>query len=150
MKIATLFLSLIATVSGAPTSSPLPRQGPEGLCGPSSFNGETGPGSADVRDCDRLLYFLGQALSVQGAWDVDGQTRSLIEFQSCAFTARTTRGGWSAMGSQDAYDLIRDAVREKQRDGRIGASGILNCRNGVEVEWRIQRAGESIVLGPLP
>lgn len=149
MKTTTLLLSLLATVSAAPTE-PIRRQGPEGLCGPSSFIGETGPGSADVRDCDRILYFLGQALSVQGAWDLDGQTRSLIEYQTCAFTARTTRGGRSAMGSQDAYDLLRDAVREKQRDGKIGASGLLNCRNGVEVEWRVQRAGQSIVLGPLP
>lgn len=63
----------------------------------------------------------------------------MIAYDTCSFTARTTRNGRGQIGNEDVSDLLRDTVRDANRGGKVGARGVMSC-GGVEVEWRVSKA----------
>lgn len=63
----------------------------------------------------------------------------MFTYESCAFSARSTRTTRATIGNEDVYDLLRDSLRDATRSDRVGARGAMQC-NGVDVEWRVGAA----------
>jgi len=131
LKTTTLF-ALLATATAAP--APLDKR--LNGCGISSFTSEVSSSSPLSSDCQWLVSVLAQPFLGSGGWELSGSWSDVLTYDSCAFSARSIRGARATIGNEDAYDLLRDSLRDGARNGRVGARGEMKCGN-VDVEWRV-------------
>lgn len=107
-------------------------------CGNSTF--ESSGVLALVDDCQALLTTPGQPFIAPFGWDlVSRDTKTLLAYKSCTFSARSAAGQATSLGDQDAHNLIREAIAQKQRGGKLSVVGVVDC-GGVPVQWTVGSA----------
>jgi hypothetical protein len=132
----TTLLTLFTAVQSAP--SLLPKRMNE--CGQSTFTSESTNASTALADCQLLQTVLSQPAIASFGWDVGPESKELIAYGTCAFTARAVGGKTGTLGNEDVFDLLRDSIAKEARNKHLGVRGSMFC-GAAEVEWRIQKRG---------
>ncbi|OIW23925.1 hypothetical protein CONLIGDRAFT_637162 [Coniochaeta ligniaria NRRL 30616] len=116
----------------------------EGRCGYTwDVQGMTDVDSPLAGDCIKLA----QRIRGAGEWKVEsiyGNHHQLVEYRTCAFGVMGIQFAYNFnLGNQDIIDLLRDSVRDFTVDGKVAASGKMQCvgrfAKSVWVEWGIYR-----------
>ncbi|KAK4158906.1 hypothetical protein QBC43DRAFT_181629, partial [Cladorrhinum sp. PSN259] len=129
-SITTALTLLAASSSAAPAASKRANS-----CGLSTFVVDTSS-QAVASHCQTLVSLLQTSTFPSYIWGLDGSWKSVLTYDTCSFSARTTRNGQGQIGNEDVFDLLRDTVRDTNRGGSVGAKGVMSC-GGVEVEWKV-------------
>jgi hypothetical protein len=109
-------------------------------CGNSTF--ESSGVLAIVDDCQALLTATNHVnqpglFIAPFGWELASrELRTLLAYKSCSFSARATTGKATTLGDQDAHDLIRESIAQKQKGGKVSVAGVLDCA-GVSVQWMV-------------
>ncbi|EMD67007.1 hypothetical protein COCSADRAFT_196914 [Bipolaris sorokiniana ND90Pr] len=129
--------SLAASAVAAPTS-PAPRSMLEkrlNYCGATTFINNSSGGSPWIADCQTLF----DRIAGDGSWFVEPQQKRIASWGTCEFGARTVNNVITTIGNEDVRDLTRDAIARFAWQGRVGASGIVDCgpQQNVKVWWGV-------------
>ncbi|KAK4227273.1 putative necrosis-inducing factor-domain-containing protein [Podospora fimiseda] len=136
LTIPTLTLTLLLTTPSTAIPTTTKRAN---SCGASTFSVDT-TSQATPAHCQTLITLLSSAAFPSYNWPLENTWKSMLTYDTCSFTARTTRSNTRGqIGNEDVYDLLRDTLRDGNRGGLVGAKGVMNC-GGVEVEWRVLRS----------
>lgn len=127
--LATVLTSALATPITINRDSPTEILKRDSIndCEDSSFQNDTSSGSPLVADCQQIVANI----AAGGTWYLDATKEShdhtVVSFGTCIFGALSD---WpTKIGNQDIIDLITTSVEQFQQDGRIGASGYVDCQN---------------------
>jgi hypothetical protein len=103
-------------------------------CGTSSFTDATSNASPLVTDCQQIVTNI---QGTTGEWEVEaatGKQHQLVQYGTCAFgvTAAAGKGDVDIhVGAQDIVDLITSSISMFASNGKVGASGTMNCKGDV-------------------
>jgi len=118
-----------------------PCIGPQliGFCDTSSFHGDTTAASPLVSDCQLLVKSLLDRAPydrVEHTVPVGAQS-SIEQYGTCVFGVQGAGSGNANyhVGGQDMVDLITDAIRQFAFNGKVGASGGMNCKGNIKDQW---------------
>ncbi|USP82119.1 hypothetical protein yc1106_09393 [Curvularia clavata] len=133
-----IVVSLAAAAAAAPTSPATPSvlEKRDNLCGDSTFINNSSGGSPLIADCQTLF----DRIAGNGGWWVSGQQSRVAAWGTCEFGARTLDGITNTrIGNEDVRDLIRDSIARFSWQGKVGASGVVDCgsRGGAKTWWGV-------------
>ncbi|EUC40609.1 hypothetical protein COCMIDRAFT_9555 [Bipolaris oryzae ATCC 44560] len=136
-SVPVIVASLAATAAAAPTS-PAPGSVLEkrnNFCGATTFINNSSGGSPWIADCQTLF----DRIAGDGTWFVEGPQKRIASWATCEFGARSLDGTITTIGNEDVRDLVRDSIARFAWQGRVGASGVVDCgsRGGVKVWWGV-------------
>lgn len=117
---------------------------PVNNCKESRFDPKTSQGSPTVSDCECLRdYFQKKS----GGWTVGRDDKYLVQLASCGsctFGVETDNFFSTAVGNQDAADVITDSIAKFAWNGRVGAEGYMGCETDfgqlAGTDWAIFRS----------
>ncbi|KAI1817952.1 putative necrosis-inducing factor-domain-containing protein [Poronia punctata] len=157
----TLLLLLPLTVLSAPAPAPTPAPAQThtfydvnfkstNLCADSTFTDLTTPVSALVSDCKKLHHTL-KTVDVEHGYRLVGWNNEnknddhkhlgLVSEGSCVFGVRVKDLGYNGLPvitRGDVADILRDAIFQFEKGGRVAAKGDVKCmENWVYDDWKV-------------
>ncbi|KAJ6271205.1 putative necrosis-inducing factor-domain-containing protein [Bipolaris maydis] len=132
---SVIVASLAATAVAAPTS-PAPEnvlKKRNNFCGATTFINNSSGGSPWITDCQTMF----DRIAGDGTWVVEPQQKRIASWGTCEFGARSVNNVITTIGNEDVRDLTRDSIARFAWQGRVGASGIVDCgtSGSVKVWW---------------
>ncbi len=113
-----------------------------GYCDTSTFQGDTTDASPLVSDCQLLVQDIldrGQYQRVEHNV-LTGPQSSIESHGTCVFGVQSDYVAAKAnaaykVGGQDIIDLITDSISRFSYNGKVGASGGMDCKGDLSSQW---------------
>ncbi|MBE3044190.1 hypothetical protein IMZ48_16785 [Candidatus Bathyarchaeota archaeon] len=134
--------------AGPRVRPPPVRDGPEFVltddaqnrCGDSTFHDKTGGGSPLVADCKYMADFYRETSGTLSLEKSFQEWAPLGTWGTCTIGAHTKNILGTRVGNTDVADMIDDAIKRFQSNGRVAVEGDMGCSTlfqTARVDWSI-------------
>jgi hypothetical protein len=131
LRLTAAFAALLLSAHALPTtgtspSSPLLKR--DYKCNDYTYENDTSDGSPFVSDCNVLV----SNIFGPGEWRTDQPGfRTIASYGTCNFGVQQHTSAITIfhVGNQDVQEIINNAIKMYQWNGRVGASGYFQCQD---------------------
>ncbi|KAH7024975.1 uncharacterized protein B0I36DRAFT_251289 [Microdochium trichocladiopsis] len=117
------------------------------LCGTETYRDETKSDSPSVEDCMQIVKTITPDTDTQWTMEVVGKKwREIGKGGHCRFSVRASKINGNIVfyvGGQDVIDIIKEAVKQYGKSGKVAAGGNFDCGGSAVkqyAEWKIYYA----------